>query len=363
MLCGSTLEANAAELRGIFDAKYYADLYPDLKAAFGDDEQALYLHFLVFGLKEGRVMNPILDVAKYREQYADLNAAFGDNWDLYVEHFFTYGVEEHRDNGTDFDLLAYLAAYGDIAEAFGTDYEAVARHYAQTGIHENRQEGSKTALQRTEETAADDNSAAAGSTEGTTESSTEGESQGNAEGKTDGSAEGGSQGSTGETTTNPDDVEVEQRTGILENGYKVIFSINAKGNTFKASYYDGDELVAYSTYKYDAAGNLTEQAIYTPAGTLDERSVYEYDANGNNIKAMYYDAEGLNGYVEYVYSEDNKCIRRTFYYPSGITERCDEYDKDGNTLKRSDYDEEGELTFCVEYIYENGVYKGFNKIK
>lgn len=45
MLFGSTATADAAGLRDIFDAKYYAGLYPDLKAAFGDDEEALYQHF------------------------------------------------------------------------------------------------------------------------------------------------------------------------------------------------------------------------------------------------------------------------------------------------------------------------------
>ena len=39
---------------GTFDARAYADRYPDLKAAFGYDVLALYKHYLRFGRAEGR---------------------------------------------------------------------------------------------------------------------------------------------------------------------------------------------------------------------------------------------------------------------------------------------------------------------
>jgi hypothetical protein len=94
MFVGSTLNVSAAGLKDIFDAEYYADTYPDLKAAFGYNEKLLYKHFITYGLKEGRNMNPVLDVVAYREAYADLQNAFGDDWDAYVNHFFTYGAYE-----------------------------------------------------------------------------------------------------------------------------------------------------------------------------------------------------------------------------------------------------------------------------
>ena len=78
LLCGNALSVDAAGLKDIFDAEYYAEQYPDLKAAFGNNEKALYQHFLKFGIKEGRVMNPIIDIVKYREQYGDLQDAFGN---------------------------------------------------------------------------------------------------------------------------------------------------------------------------------------------------------------------------------------------------------------------------------------------
>ena len=99
MMASSTLCVSAAGLRDIFDAKYYADSYADLKAAFGENEEALYDHFITYGLKENRQMSPIIDVQAYRAAYPDLEAAFGDNWDAYVEHFFNYGANEGRTGG------------------------------------------------------------------------------------------------------------------------------------------------------------------------------------------------------------------------------------------------------------------------
>lgn len=143
LVLSSSVSVDAAGLKDIFDAEYYAEQYTDLKKAFGNNEKALYNHFLHYGLQEGRVMNPIIDVGKYRQQYGDLEAAFGDDWDAYVNHYFTYGVNEHRDNGTDFDLLAYVESYKDIKDTFGNDYVAIAEHYAEFGRKENRKEGSK----------------------------------------------------------------------------------------------------------------------------------------------------------------------------------------------------------------------------
>ena len=41
----------------VFDERYYADKYPDLKEASGYDRAALLEHFMNFGLSEGREMN------------------------------------------------------------------------------------------------------------------------------------------------------------------------------------------------------------------------------------------------------------------------------------------------------------------
>lgn len=142
MLVSSALPISAAGLRDFFDAELYAESYPDLKEAFGNDEEALYQHYLTYGIKEGRCASLVFDVAAYREMYGDLDAAFGDDWDAYAKHYFEYGIKERRDGGGDFDPVAYAEAYGDIREAFGDDYKAIIQHYVTHGIKENRTAGS-----------------------------------------------------------------------------------------------------------------------------------------------------------------------------------------------------------------------------
>lgn len=88
--------AAAADYAAVFDAAYYAERYPDLKAAFGTDEVALLNHFIVCGMAEGRQGNAEFNVQCYREKYADLQAAFGDNLPAYYTHYMTCGKAEGR---------------------------------------------------------------------------------------------------------------------------------------------------------------------------------------------------------------------------------------------------------------------------
>lgn len=138
MLVGSTLTAQAAGLRDVFDAKLYAEKYDDLAAAFGDDEEALYNHYVNYGFNEGRTMNALIDVKQYRAAYADLDAAFGDNWDAYVEHYVTYGFREGRNAFGDFDARYYMERHADLKEAFGDDALALYTHYMDYGRNEGR---------------------------------------------------------------------------------------------------------------------------------------------------------------------------------------------------------------------------------
>lgn len=58
MLLGSTLNVNAAPKTmpdgQVFDAEFYAKNYPDVVAALGTDEAALYNHYVSYGKAEGR---------------------------------------------------------------------------------------------------------------------------------------------------------------------------------------------------------------------------------------------------------------------------------------------------------------------
>ena len=159
--------AQATGIEDIFDERYYADKYPDLKAAFGYDRAALLEHFKKYGLSEGRGMNEMIDIVKYRENYQDLQAAFGDDWDAYVEHYLTYGAFEHRDNGTDFDPADYLNRYSELKAAFGNDILAAYKHYEEYGKQEGREGRSESVVEAEEVEEYDDS---AESTEPETES-------------------------------------------------------------------------------------------------------------------------------------------------------------------------------------------------
>lgn len=96
MLLGSSVCSYAAELKDVFDAEYYAEHNADVVATFGTDEAALFTHFAVFGVNEGRQGMAAFNVSEYRNAYPDLQAAYGDDWDAYVNHYMTTGVYEGR---------------------------------------------------------------------------------------------------------------------------------------------------------------------------------------------------------------------------------------------------------------------------
>lgn len=80
----------------VFDAAYYANRYPDLKAAFGADPAKLLNHFKQYGMSEGRQAKSTFNVTVYKARYSDLRAAFGDNLQKYYEHYIQCGYKEGR---------------------------------------------------------------------------------------------------------------------------------------------------------------------------------------------------------------------------------------------------------------------------
>ena len=60
-----TTEASESELAAIkklFNAKEYAAMYPDVAVVCGDNEEALWSHFVNFGLAEGRALRKDFNV-------------------------------------------------------------------------------------------------------------------------------------------------------------------------------------------------------------------------------------------------------------------------------------------------------------
>lgn len=170
---GTYTPAPVPQIKPNFDSKYYADTYPDLKAAFGYDHDALWNHYVLFGKNEKRKVRFILNINKFREGifnysdswqmddvmlrakipasayfdtdayadlYPDLKAAFGYDHELLYKHYLEYGRKEGRKIYTRniFNAKAYADRYADLKKAFGYDKVALWRHYQIFGKVERR---------------------------------------------------------------------------------------------------------------------------------------------------------------------------------------------------------------------------------
>lgn len=89
----------------VFDAEFYANTYPDVKAAFGNDEKALYNHYVKYGKAEGRKATATtsnattktdFDPVFYANTYPDVKAAFGNDEKALYNHYIKYGKAEGR---------------------------------------------------------------------------------------------------------------------------------------------------------------------------------------------------------------------------------------------------------------------------
>ena len=97
----------------LFDAEFYANTYPDVKAVLGNDENALHNHYVQFGKSEGRkatasattpaeTFQDDFDPVFYANTYPDVKAAFGTDENALYNHYITYGKKEGRKpNGKD----------------------------------------------------------------------------------------------------------------------------------------------------------------------------------------------------------------------------------------------------------------------
>ena len=87
---------NGIDYGYVFNPTYYADKYADLKKTFGNDDKALFNHFLTYGMKEKRQAIATFNVVAYMNYYADLRQAFGNDYPKYYEHYCVYGYKEGR---------------------------------------------------------------------------------------------------------------------------------------------------------------------------------------------------------------------------------------------------------------------------
>ena len=128
----------------LFDAQYYASLYPDLQAAFGSDAAALRNHWLTHGIAEHRRASPIFDCGLYLALYPDVAATAGTDCAAAMTHFRDTGLPvDGRRGSVELDVRTYLATYADLRAAFGAaGYQAAASHFMTHGLWEEGRAGS-----------------------------------------------------------------------------------------------------------------------------------------------------------------------------------------------------------------------------
>ncbi len=91
----------------VFDAEYYAASNPDVVAAFGNNADIMYVHYVLFGKAEGRLavapgtaapssQAGSFDAAYYAARYPDVANCLGYDPNLLKLHYDLYGKNEGR---------------------------------------------------------------------------------------------------------------------------------------------------------------------------------------------------------------------------------------------------------------------------
>lgn len=123
----------------LFNAKFYADKYEDLRNSYGYNEELLRTHYYVFGIREGRTASPVFDPVYYLNKYNDLRIAFGNDYTALYNHFLSFGIDEGRASSVVFDSGYYLGKYSDLQNAFGNNnYRDGLIHFINFGMKEGR---------------------------------------------------------------------------------------------------------------------------------------------------------------------------------------------------------------------------------
>lgn len=137
-------KSDVSAYKAVFDAEYYYNTYPDVAAAYGMNENALFSHYVNFGIKEGRSASAEFNLGAYMRRYTDLQEAFGSDLAAYCRHYISCGIAEGRNassNGQSVALLflpetntksgttekssveAATAAAGTVIGSYTTQYE------------------------------------------------------------------------------------------------------------------------------------------------------------------------------------------------------------------------------------------------
>ena len=122
----------------VYNYDFYKSTYGDLRAAYGDNRQSYFRHFVRYGMYEGRCGNPLFNPSEYKNRYADLVAAYGDEMPKYYTHFIDWGWDEGRMPRNKFDIVSYYNGNPDVRSVFGHNVYQMYIHYINFGYREGR---------------------------------------------------------------------------------------------------------------------------------------------------------------------------------------------------------------------------------
>ena len=135
-----------------FDVTTYKNRYADLRNAYGNDLKQYYLHYMNMGKQEGRSGRPVgeatiydgIDYSEvynyvyYTTKYPDIKMAFGGDENQALAHFVNCGMSEGRQGSDTFNVQTYKNRYVDLRNAFGNDLKSYYMHYINSGRREGR---------------------------------------------------------------------------------------------------------------------------------------------------------------------------------------------------------------------------------
>jgi N-acetylmuramoyl-L-alanine amidase len=95
-LAGAATVLNGVNYEAVYDYDTYLADNPDVAECYGGDDLMVLKHFTDHGMWELRTANEEFDVVSYMNRYEDLQEAFKDDYPSYYMHYINYGMAEGR---------------------------------------------------------------------------------------------------------------------------------------------------------------------------------------------------------------------------------------------------------------------------
>lgn len=138
----------------VYSYEYYVQYNPDVAAAVNYDPTRALIHFVDHGMQELRRANPYFDARSYKKAYPDLRAAYGNDNAKYYLHYMQIGYGEGRNRTTNvtylvnpvtsyrgadlssvYDYYYYTSQYPYVLSRYGEDNDTgILEHFVKEGI-------------------------------------------------------------------------------------------------------------------------------------------------------------------------------------------------------------------------------------